>query len=324
MAKIQTSWVVAGAAVLLMSGSAMGFEIQGHRGARGLLPENTLPAFQAAIDFGVDTLELDVGVTADNVVVVSHNRRLAADMARGADGKWISDPAPLIRQLTYDQISTYDVGRAKPASGTARRFPEQQPVDGTPMPKLAQVLALGATSQNGALKFNIETKLSPLAPDDTIAPQAFVEALLATVGDAGMQDRVSIQSFDWRTLAIAKRLAPNIPTVCLTAEQPWLNTLQLGAPGASPWLAGIDVDELTGSPAKAAKAAGCTVWSPFAGDVTPARVAEAHDLGLQVVVWTVNKPADMTRLKTMGVDGLITDYPDRAAKLFGRTPRAKN
>ncbi|MHA1524492.1 MAG: glycerophosphodiester phosphodiesterase family protein, partial [Alphaproteobacteria bacterium] len=259
-----------------------------------------------------------VGVTSDGVVVVAHNRRLAEDMARGPDGKWIDDPAPLISQLSYDQLATYDVGRAKPGSTTARRFPEQQAVDGTRVPKLAQVLALGAKPGNAALKFNIETKISPLAPADTLAPEAFVAALLGVVRASGMETRVSIQSFDWRTLMAAKRLAPAIPTVCLTAQQRWLDTLQTGSPGPSPWLGGIDADDHAGSPAAAVKAAGCAVWSPFAGDLTPQSLAQAHDLGLQVVVWTVNKPGDMTRLKSLGVDGLITDYPDRAIKLFGR------
>lgn len=311
-------WMIAGVSVLLMGGGAMAIEIQGHRGARGLFPENTLPAFQAAIDFGVDTLELDAGITADGVVVVVHNRRLPVDMARGPGGKWIDDPAPLINQMTYAELAAYDVGRARPDSQTARRFPEQRAVDGTAIPKLAQVLALGAGPGRAALRFNIETKLSPLDPGDTLAPDAFAEALLAQLRASGMVSRVTIQSFDWRTLTVIKRLAPEIPTVCLTAERSWLNNMQVGAAGPSPWLSGIDVDDFAGSPAAAAKAAGCAVWSPFAGDLDAKRLARAHELGLKVVVWTVNDADEMTRLKDMGVDGLITDYPDRAAALIGR------
>jgi len=312
----------AGAAVALLAitaaGAAAALEVQGHRGARGLLPENTLPAFESALQHGVDVLELDVGITSDNAVVVSHDRRLSPDVTRDASGAWIASPGPVIWQLTHDEVMSYDVGRLKPGSRTARRFAEQRPIDGTRIPTLGQVLALGRRADQAKLRFNIETKLSPLHPEQTPEPDAFARRVLGAVAAAGMLERVTIQSFDWRTLKAVRAQMPAVPTVCLTAERDWLDNIQAGQPGASPWLAGLDVDDHDGSTAKVAKAAGCAVWSPYFRDLDAARLAEAHALGLAVVVWTVNEPDDMRRMAELGVDGIITDYPDRAAQALSK------
>lgn len=303
-------------ALIVATGPSAALDLQGHRGARGLLPENTLPAFERAIELGVDTLELDTGVSKDGIVVVTHDRRLSHDLTRGPDGAWVDAPGPLIKDLTADAIARYDVGRIKPGSRTAQRFPDQEPRDGTPVPRLSDVLALGTA--HPALRFNIETKLSPVHPGDTVDPETFAGAVIATVRAAGIAaDRVAIQSFDWRTLAAVNRQAPDIATICLTAEQRWLNNIQRGQSGASPWTAGHDIDD-HGSVPKLVKAAGCATWSPYHRDLTPAALAEAHDLGLKVVVWTVNQPDAMRHLQQMGVDGIITDYPDRAREALGR------
>jgi len=306
------------AAALLVADVASAQELQGHRGARGLAPENTLPGFEAALAYRVDVLELDVGVTADGAVVVHHDRRLSPDLARDGGGDWIATPGPLLSTLTLAEVQGYDVGRARPDSRSARRFPEQRAIDGTPIPTLGQVLALGGRADQAALRFNIETKLSPAHPGDTVEPERFARRLLEVVGAAGMLERVTIQSFDWRTLKATRQLAPEVPTVCLTAERNWLNNVQIGQPGASPWLAGLDVDDHGGSVAKLVRAAGCAVWSPYHRDLDASRLAEAHRLGLAVVVWTVNDPAEMRALAALGVDGIITDYPDRAVEALGR------
>ena len=293
-------------------------ELQGHRGARGLLPENTLPAFERAIELGVDVLELDTGVSRDGVVVVSHDRRLSPHLARDADGQWISPPGPLLHEPTMAELLTYDVGRARPGSRLAKRFPGQEPRDRVRMPALAQVLALGTAPGNGQLRFNIETKLSPLAPDETPEPQAFARAVVDTIRASAITDaRFTVQSFDWRTLAAVNAMAPGIATVCLTAERSWLNNVQRGQAGPSPWTAGHDIDE-HGSVPKLVKAAGCAVWSPYHRDLNGQALREAHELGLKVVVWTVNEAADMRALTDLGVDGIITDYPDRAREALGR------
>src|SRR5687768_16695903 len=304
---------IASLALLIMSLSAHALDLQGHRGARGLLPENTLPAFARALELGMTTLELDCGVTRDGVVVVAHDRTLNPDFTRDEAGKWLEGALPAIRNLTHGELARYDVGRLKPGTDYAKRLRRQQAIDGTRIPTLADLFELVRSRGDTKVRFNIETKLSPLAPDETLAPDAFVSALLGAIRKAGMESRVTIQSFDWRTLAIVQKEAPAIPTVYLSAESAAPNTIARdGSP--SPWTAGHQSSAHGGSVPRMVKAAGGAVWSPYHGDLTRERVREAQALGLKVVVWTVNAEADMRRFIEWGVDGIISDYPDVLAK----------
>ncbi len=153
--------------------------------------------------------------------------------------------------------------------------------------------------------------MTPTSGADAPYPETFAAAVAAAVRAAGLADRVAVQSFDWRTLVALRRVAPEIARVCLTAERPGFDTVARGTPGPSPWTAGLDVDDFGGSTPRLVAAAGCAVWSPAFRDLTQGTVAEAKTLGLKVIPWTVNERADMDRLIGVGVDGLITDYPDR-------------
>ena len=289
---------------------ATAFDVQGHRGARGLEPENTLAAFERALTIGVTTLELDVGVTADGVVVVSHDPVLNPAIVRDATGQWLTAKGPAIKALTFAQLQTYDVGRINPATPYAATFSTQQPRDGQRMPALTalfdRVKALGAHT----VQFNIETKLNPTLPDETFSPDQLVQALLQSVRDAGMTRRVTIQSFDWRTLQLVQRLEPSIPTVYLSVQTANNDNIRDGV-----WTAGLRIAD-HGSVPKMVKAAGGSVWSPNGGALTEALVKEAQALGLKVIPWTINAPADLQRLMDWGVDGIITDYPDRLRELM--------
>lgn len=302
--------------------TARAIEIQGHRGARGLLPENTIPAFERAIELGVDVLELDLGMTRDGVPVVYHDRALDPDRTRDTAGAWLAAPGPFLNTLDLASISGLDVGRAAPGSKIAERFPGQVPRDGTRIPTLAQVLALGKRPDAGTIRFNIETKVTPLAPQETAGPEEFARVVVAVLHSEGMLDRANLQSFDWRVLHEARKLAPDLSTVCLTAERSWHDNILRGRPGPSPWTAGLDIEAFDGSVPRMVEAAGCAVWSPYYRDVTEDALTEAHTLGLRVVVWTVNEVEDMLDLARLGVDGIITDYPDRALDaLAPRRPR---
>jgi glycerophosphoryl diester phosphodiesterase len=289
------------------------FDLQGHRGARGLMPENSLPAFEKALALGVTTLELDTVMTADGVVVVHHDRRLSPPRTRDAAGDWIAeDDPPAIRALTAAALAAYDIGRARPGSRVAERHPEQAGFDGLRIPTLAQVLARAETLSGGTIRYNIETKISPEAPEESADPEIFAEALIAVLKEAGVAGRAAVQSFDWRTLQVVQKAAPEIATVYLTAEQDWLDNLGRGDPTPSPWLGDLAVDWAEATLPQAIARAGGAVWSPYYRDLTVADLKEAQKLGLRVVVWTVNDPADMASLIDLGVDGIITDYPDRA------------
>jgi glycerophosphoryl diester phosphodiesterase len=314
--------VFAGVLLFLLTGCASQIEIQGHRGARGLLPENSLPAFMKALDIGVDVLELDAGVTKDGVVVVSHDPCLQPDFVRDAAGKWIAPRAGNARfgaclvDLSLAEVQRFDVGRIKPDTEYAKRFASQVPIDSTLIPTLSALFAAVKARADTKVRFNIETKLSPMARNETVSPQVFVETLLAVIRENGMAARVTIQSFDWRTLQISQRLAPDIPTVYLSAQQKWLDNIGAGNREGSAWTAGLNAREFGDSVPRMVKAAGGAVWSPYFGDVTPAKIAEAKSLGLKVVVWTVNEPADITRMIEWRVDGIISDYPDRVKALL--------
>ena len=253
-------------------------------------------------------------MTRDGVPVVHHDRALNPEQTRDAAGAWLAPPGALLNTLDLAALEEFDVGRAAPGSRTAERFPGQKPRDGTRIPTLADVLALGKRPGAEGLRFNVETKLNPLAPEETAGPEAFARAVVAVLRAEGMVERANVQSFDWRVLLEARRLAPELATVCLTAERRWLDNILRGRPGPSPWTAGLDIDAFGGSVPRLVEAAGCSVWSPFYRDLTEETVAEAHALGLRVVVWTVNEVADMLALARLGVDGIITDYPDRAVE----------
>src|SRR5579862_1573053 len=315
--------------VVLLGGCATPFDLEGHRGTRGLAPENTLPAFARALDIGVDTLELDTNVTSDGVVVISHNSSLNPDITRGPDGRWIAKAGPPIYSMTLAELSRYDIGRIDPATKYAKQFPDQVAVDGTHMPRLSDLFAMVRARDDRDVRFNIETKISPLAPGETPGPEEFTRRVIHEIRAGGMQRRSMLQSFDWRTLAIAQRTAPDIPTVYLTSQQKWGDNVCAGpAAGSptvdpsqcedSPWTAGVQLRE-EGSVPRMVKAAGGAIWSPFYQDIDEAKVKEAHALGIRVVVWTVNDPKEMKRMMDLGVDGLITDRPDIAVSvLYGR------
>jgi glycerophosphoryl diester phosphodiesterase len=293
---------------------AIAFDLQGHRGARGLAPENTIASFSTALAIGVTTLELDVGMTRDGVVVVHHDERLNPDITRGADGAFLSQRGPPIYSLTLEELKRYDVGRLKPGTAYAASLLEQRPQDGARIPTLVEVFALARRAEH--IRFNIETKLTPTSGADVPEPELFANAVAAAVREAGLAERVSVQSFDWRILHVLRRVEPDILRVGLTSEQPDYDTIQRGKPGASPWTAGLDVDEFGGSVPRLVAAADCRVWSPAFADLTSERIAEAGALGIRVIPWIVNEPDQMHRLVRMGVAGIITDYPDRLRRVL--------
>lgn len=264
--------------MLTMLASAQSLQVHGHRGARAVLPENTLPAFEYAVGLGIDVLELDMAVTKDDVVVVSHDPHMNATICKGPK------PGALIRELTLEEVRAYDCG------GTPNpQFPKQQARPGTKMPTLDEVFAL---KNRGKFLFNIETKISPQNPEWTVGPERFVELVLAIIRKHGLEDRVILQSFDFRTLVAMKKAAPEIRLAALLGSQ---------------------VDWL-----EAAKASGAGIISPMYPLVTREKVEAAHKAGLQVVPWTPNTRELWEKLRGDGVDGIITDDPGPLMGMLGR------
>ena len=295
----------------MLSNLVFAVESQGHRGARGLLPENTLEGFAAAISIGVNTLELDVVVTADDHIVVTHNPRLEPEITRDPQGQWLSESGPVIRSITLAELKMYDIGGINPSSRYAQRFPDQEDRPGTSIPTLVDVITLVKTSGNANINLNVETKLSPNDHPPSLTARHFAQLLVDVLRAEEFIDRAFVQSFNWSVLTAVHDIEPRLKTSFLSAEQRWLDNIKRGENGVSPWTAGHDIDDHGGDLPRLIKHAGGDIWSSYFREVTKESISQAHDLGLRVSVWTVNEEADMEYLINLGVDSIITDYPDR-------------
>jgi len=284
-------------------------DLQGHRGARGLYPENTLEGFAAAVQLGLRSFEIDIAVTRDGVPVVHHDPHLNPDITRLPDGRWLPARGPLLRDLTVAELQEYDVGRIKPGTPYAARYATQRPHDGARIPTLEQVLRL-----DPALRFNIELKLMPDHPEWTVSAEEMADRVLHVIDEAAAADRVTVQSFDWRAPRHVRRVRPDIPRGWLT-EAKTVRAAPLWHGGEAP------ATEMEAMPDAIAAEGGGT-WTPYFTELTPDLLRRAHALGLKVIPWTVNDPDDMRRLVSWGVDGLITDWPDRALPIAGGESRA--
>ena len=261
-------------------------ELIGHRGARALFPENTVAGFRSALAAGVRAFEIDVGMTRDGVAVLSHDACLSPDLTRMPDGRWIDSADMALRDLDYADLQAFDVGRLRPGSRTAKRFPRQLPVDGAAIPTLEEVLRLHTRA-----RWTIEVKTYFNRPNLTLPPERIVEAVADAADRAGAAKRVIVQSFDWRGPRHLRRLRPDL-------DYAWLTTRATRAwRGGQARLPDTVVEQGGGT------------WSPQFREVTPRLVERAHAAGLRVVPWTVNAPDAVVRLAKWGVDGIISDDP---------------
>jgi len=245
--------------------------VHGHRGARAVLPENTIPAFEYAIREGADVLELDVWATADNVLVVHHDPLINANNCTGPEGE------RTIRKLTLEQVKQWDCGSKKNPD-----FPRQEPRPGTRIPTLDEVLAL---APRGSFWFNIEMKSQPAKPEMQPPPEEYAKLVAAAIRKHKLEQRVIIQSFDFSMTRALGSVAPELRRAALYAGLP------------------RDFTDLS------REAGNTPIVSPHYSLVTPERVKQAHDAGLQVVPWTANTPELWDKLIAAGVDAIITDDP---------------
>ncbi len=266
------------------------FDVQGHRGARARFPENTLPAFLYALEIGVDTLELDLGVSQDGHVVILHDQVVNSDICQSTVLSE-AQAQQWVHQLTLSQIKSFDCGRQRNAS-----FPNQQAVPNTPIPTLAELFQAIAESNHPnaqTVLFNIETKSNPANPLAQPQPADFVARVLEVVRHFGVVERVTLQSFDHRTLVAAYQQAPSIKRAALFRDAP------------ADWIA-------------AANAAQADIISPRGNLITADSVAAMQAAGFKVIPWTANTVEQWLGLINMGVDGIITDDPEPLLELLGR------
>lgn len=245
--------------------------VQGHRGARTVRPENTIPAFEYAIEAGADLLELDLGVTSDGVLVVHHDSVINKTICTGPEGE------RAIHKLTLEQVKQFDCGSVR-----AEGFPRQQLFPGTRIPTLDEVLAL---APRGSFWFNIEMKSDPKKPELAPAPEEFARLVADAIRKHKLEKRVVVQSFDWRNLKALKAIAPELTLAALYG--------------------GIPRDFVR----IAREAGGVQIVSPHHLLVSKGRVEKAHKAGLKVVPWTANNEGQWKKLIDAGVDSIITDDP---------------
>lgn len=288
----------------------------GHRGAAGLAPENTLAAFEKAIELGVDAVEMDVQLSADGALVLYHDFTLKPAITRTADGQWLDmwGGSP-IKDLSVAELKQYDVGRVNPYSAYARRYPDQVPADGERIPTLEEVIALFKRRQDEKTQLWIEIKTSPEDRAVSSPPDALAQKVVSLLFRESVACRSKILSFDWRCLAHVQKIAPDIRTVFLSTTSARFDTIQKNRSGASPWTAGLDVNDFNGSIPRMIKALGGRFWAPRYNQISSDRLKEAHGLDMGVFVWTVDAESDMVRLMEMGVDGIITNRPDILLKI---------
>ena len=286
--------------------------LYGHRGARGIAPENTLPSIDHMLDAGLRGLEIDVCATSDGVPVVTHDFHLAPDRTRGPDGDWVEPPGPRVRDLSLDQLARYDVGKLREGSAYARRFPEQVAMPGLRVPTLDAVYARLAEFDEPVWVM-LEIKSDPATPGHAPPLPEYVASVIEVVRWHELARTTMLHAFDWGVLAECARQAPDMARSYLSLRAGGMAngaTLYDG----SPWLNGA-LEDAADVPSAIA-ALGGKAWAPYLLDVTERDVEAAHRLGLVVNTWTVNAPGDIRRMVDLGVDGICTDYAERAMNVL--------
>ncbi len=290
-------------------------EIHGHRGARGLYPENTLAAIRAGIDLSCDAIEVDLCVSADNQLVIHHDPVLSSRLVRNKTGKWIKNRLK-VRSLTLAELKEFDVGRINPKSDYAGLYPEQTPVDGARIPILEEFVDL-VTSVQSNITYNLELKSTPDSPKITPQVEEYVKLVVEALNYHDIVSRTFLQSFDWRLVMHAKSLLPNLKIGMLTNQQ--TDGVPLSPVPGNPnlWTSEFDLNNFDNLPAMV-KHAGGDVWSCNALDISREEIVTAHQLGLEVYVWTVNCQTQMHKMIEYGVDAITTDYPDRLSAILNK------
>ena len=286
-------------------------KIYGHRGARGVLPENTLESFKYLFENNIHAYETDILISKDFIPVITHDFRLDPSYTKDINDNWIEDENIKIIDLTYDQILQFDVGTLNKLSKYGRKFVNQKSLQNQKIPKLSELLKLTSDNIVEDLLINLEIKSTPVEKNLTPEPDEMVKIIIDEVSRSNLEDRIIYSSFDWRVLREIKERDSKIPRAYLTSgargkiydKSPWLDF--------TPLHNGVELPELI-------RALGGSAWHPNYKDVNKEIVQISHDKGLPVNVWTVNRESDMLRMIDYGVDGIMTDYPLKLKELCER------
>jgi len=289
-------------------------KIYGHRGARGDLPENTLESFKYLFDNAINAYETDILISKDLIPVITHDFRLDPSLTKDEAGNWIKDENIKIFDLTYDEISKFDIGSLNKLSRYGRRFINQRSLENQKIPKLSELLELSSKNLLQDLLINLEIKSTPDEKNLTPDPQDLVQIVLNEINNSNLKDKIIISSFDWRILREVKKQSPETPRAYLTFQQEKGMKIKKTIYSKSPWIDHIPLTIVYDLP-KIIKELGGSAWHPYYKDINKKAVKDAHDNNLPVNVWTVNDEDDMLKMIEYGVDGIMTDYPLRLKNL---------
>ena len=292
-------------------------KIYGHRGARGDLPENTLESFKYLFDNAINAYETDILISKDLVPVITHDFRLDPSLTKDKEGNWIKDENIKIFDLTYDEISKFDVGSLNKLTRYGRRFVNQRSLENQKIPKLSELLELSSKNVLQNLLINLEIKSTPDEKNLTPDPKDLVQIVLNEINNSNLKEKIIISSFDWRILREVKKQSPEIPRAYLTFQQEKGMKIKKTIYSKSPWIDHIPLTIVYDLP-KIIKELGGSAWHPYYKDINKKAVKDAHDNNLPVNVWTVNDEDDMLKMIEYGVDGIMTDYPLRLKNLCER------
>ena len=288
--------------------------LHGHRGARGVMPENTMAGFRYTLECGVNAVEFDVQSASSGVPVIAHNPHLMPDMTRDATGQWLDAKTPPINSMSLTRIQSYDLGGLQEGSAYGALYPDQAFMTGQRVPALSQLAELMAQPEHADIWLNLKIKSYPLHPGYSPPIPALVLSVLEVVQAHDLLERCIIQSFDWRILREVALQAPDSVRSYLSDLPATATPADENIYDGSPWMDGYVLADFGGSLPRLVAAAGGRVWSPHFSDLNKTDLNEAHALGLIVNVWTVNTTQDMDAMIALGVDGIITDYPGRAQR----------
>ena len=284
--------------------------IYGHRGARGEIAENSMEGFKHTFALGIKAIEFDVVISKDKIPVLYHYFHLISDMTKDENGNWLKNSELKVFDKSYEELSKYNIGSFDPESTHGKRFKEQKSLKNAKIPKLSDLFELASKENNKDVFLNLEIKSTPIRTGLTPSPSDTVSLILKDIDKYKFEDRIVISSFDWRILFELKKQNPKILRCFLTLQQD-LSTKKKTIFEDSPWLGKkFPLEDLFLLP-KIIKSLEGHVWSVFYRDVTKQNIDLAHELGLAVIVWTVNRESDIVRMIEYGVDGIITDYPKK-------------
>lgn len=295
-------------------GKAGAITVFGHRGARGIYPENTMAGFRYLRDIGVTAVEIDVQNAANRIPVVAHDPHLAPALTRDKTGAWITQENRPVLHTSIAALAELDVGSLRPGSEYSARFPDQARLTDEPIPTFETFCTWAATEPS--LFVNVEIKSHALRPEINDPPEVLVEGVLDLLTAHGLLHRTLVSSFDWRVVHACGRRAPRVARGYLTLAASHGTVMQPNIIDGSLWMDGARRDAHGGSLPQTIADLGGQVWCPYFEDLTAADLAQAHRCGLRVNVWTVNASDDIRRMADMGVDGIISDYPARVQNIL--------